>query len=540
MWRRIMMLWWLTHLTIASESYFWSFSHTWPIPVPVHNESNVFPQFYSTRCHYGVPCKSKDQSELKVQSFNQTRVPLAGTLCFSNSFQSQCIQIQNQTLAAFDDPLRYLRPGLPVEMLTEALIKVSAGQQSGSGDGSNDLDTVNTHTFWMNMTLLIPMISKDNSSRIYNGSKPTYLCPNVLPDYPPEFLHCRGQFDRVFPISPGFWFTIDLDRYKYRNNSTKKGWPLSTWTLINSKGAVCDLSPIVNLENSKVDLFNVSGVLNSTTNRLVVNSLHKQHNMTFSRGRMCVDPPFLFLLFNYSSPVVDCKNQSCYISQCWGNRKYDSALVMRMPTLVPIPVRVDPSEFPLVTLFRQKRDFGITAAIVTAIAVSAAAAVTAGVAMANQVQTVTQINEIVQKTSTALSSQEKMNAHFASGILMLNKRIDLLEVALQDLFDVISTSCVDRTPHICVTPYSATLNESKQLSNILSGNWSREFEQLQANFSYHIHVLNSTKVELVTIGQFSDWMVKTFSYFKEWIGVGMFGAFCLAGLFLTLFLFCKL
>ena len=91
-----------------------------------------------------------------------------------------------------------------------------------------------------------------------------------------------------------------------------------------------------------------------------------------------------------------------------------------------------------------------------------------------------------------------------------------------------------------MTPYPASLNESKQLSDILSGNWSREFEQLQANFSHCIHVLNSTKVELITVGQFSDWMVKTFSYFKEWIGVGMFGAFCLAGLLLTLFLLCKM
>ncbi|KAL6058833.1 hypothetical protein STEG23_004927 [Scotinomys teguina] len=47
-------------------------------------------------------------------------------------------------------------------------------------------------------------------------------------------------------------------------------------------------------------------------------------------------------------------------------------------------VEVDPKTFPIMTLLRERRDFGITAAIVAAIAVSAASAITAAVAMANQ------------------------------------------------------------------------------------------------------------------------------------------------------------
>ncbi|XP_051062426.1 uncharacterized protein LOC127238013 [Phodopus roborovskii] len=540
-WRKRMMLWLLIHLTHANEEYFWSFTRTWPIPVPVHNVSSTFPQFYSTLCHFGVPCKAKDKVNKEQQAFNQSRVPLQGTLCFSKDTNaSPCVLVQRQVLSAFEDPLRSLTLDLEVKMLHEALSQIASGALSGSGTGTNGSPVINVTTYWMNMTFIAPKISRHNSYGSYNGSKPTHLCPNVFSEYPPEFLDCRGKYDKIVPISSGLWFTPDLMRYQYKNNSTKTGWPLSSWILINSKGAACDLSPLVNLEDSKVELYNVTGSLNTTNKKLTVSWAHKQHSISYPRGRVCVDPPFLFLLFNYSQDLVDCENQTCVISQCWGAEYYNSALVMRLPIFVPIPVKADPNNFPIATLFRQKRDFGITAAIVTAIAVSAAAAVTAGVAMANQVQTVQQVNEVIQKTSSALYVQEKVNTHLASGILMLNKSIDLLEGNIQDLFDIMTVSCVDRTPHICITPYPASINESRQLSRILSGNWSIEFEQLQANFTYHIQMLNDSKVELVTLGQFSDWMVKTFSYFKEWIGVGMFGMFCLAGMALVLFLICRM
>jgi hypothetical protein len=62
-----------------------------------------------------------------------------------------------------------------------------------------------------------------------------------------------------------------------------------------------------------------------------------------------------------------------------------------------VPVEADPEKFPLMSLVRQKRDFGITANIVTAIVVSAASAVTAGIAMANQVNTADTISQIAEK-----------------------------------------------------------------------------------------------------------------------------------------------
>jgi hypothetical protein len=54
--------------------------------------------------------------------------------------------------------------------------------------------------------------------------------------------------------------------------------------------------------------------------------------------------------------------------------------VVHIPTFVPVPVEADPEKFPIMSLVQQKRGFGITAAIVVAILVSATSAVTAGTA----------------------------------------------------------------------------------------------------------------------------------------------------------------
>lgn len=213
---------------------------------------------------------------------------------------------------------------------------------------------------------------------------------------------------------------------------------------------------------------------------------------------------------------------------------------MRIPIFVPVPVVADPNKFPIVTLLREKRDFGITAAIVTAIVASAAAAVTAGIAMANQVQTVLTINEVVQRTSSALTVQVTINKHLASGILLLNKRVDLLENNLYTLFNVISMSCVDKTPAVCVTPYLAKANESKALGQLLAGNWSRQLESLQRNLILSILDLNQTRAEMITLEGYTDWLLQTISYFKEWVGVGMFGVLLAAGVVLALFLLCRI
>ena len=96
-------------------------------------------------------------------------------------------------------------------------------------------------------------------------------------------------------------------------------------------------------------------------------------------------------------------------------------MVVKLPTFVPIPVEADPETFPIFNLIRHKRDFGITAAIITAIVASAVAATTVAIAMTNQVQTAEAVNNIVEQTATALTTQEEFNAHLASGLLIAKK-----------------------------------------------------------------------------------------------------------------------
>ncbi|XP_058436493.1 uncharacterized protein LOC131424308 [Marmota monax] len=239
--------------------------------------------------------------------------------------------------------------------------------------------------------------------------------------------------------------------------------------------------------------------------------------------------------------MLNCSNITCYLSECW-NGSWPMAMVMKIPTFVPIPVTADPESFPIVELIGASRDFGITAAMVTAVAISAAAAVTAGVAMASQVQTAATINQVIQQTSTILESQSKINQHTLSGILAANQRIDLLQAQVEELSDLVHLGCIDQRAHLCIT--SVRFNNSRNASRIIgeysSGTWSMEAENMIQSQLTQIAVLNSTRVDPVTLGQFTDWISSAFSLFKEWVGVGIFGAMCCFGVVLCLWLLCRL
>ena len=72
--------------------------------------------------------------------------------------------------------------------------------------------------------------------------------------------------------------------------------------------------------------------------------------------------------------------------------------------------------------------------------------------MANQVQTAETVNQIVEKTAVALGIQEEFNTHLASGILLANQRIDLVQEQVEDLYHMIQLSCVSSLRGLCITP----------------------------------------------------------------------------------------
>ena len=112
-------------------------------------------------------------------------------------------------------------------------------------------------------------------------------------------------------------------------------------------------------------------------------------------------------------------------------------MVLKVPMFVPLPVEADPKQFPIITLLRRQRDFGITAAIITAIIISMASAVAAGIAMAQQIQTADVLNKVVTKTTDVLDIQTQINKHMLSGIMAANQKIDFLQTQIDKLSSLI-------------------------------------------------------------------------------------------------------
>ena len=98
-------------------------------------------------------------------------------------------------------------------------------------------------------------------------------------------------------------------------------------------------------------------------------------------------------------------------------------MVARIPRWIPVPVET-PSTL---SLFRQKRDFGTTAAVIIAILAGAAAATAAGYAMANTVQAGTKLNQLSVEVTDAINIQTSASAQLKGGLMILNQRLNLVE-----------------------------------------------------------------------------------------------------------------
>jgi len=150
----------------------------------------------------------------------------------------------------------------------------------------------------------------------------------------------------------------------------------------------------------------------------------------------------------------------------------------------------------------------------------------AGITMTNQIQTAETINQIVERTTVALEIQEEFNAHLASGFLLANQRIDLLQEQIEALYHMTQLSCVSSLRGLCVTPLQANLSQysqqSKEISNYLKGNWSMKAEQLSRQLQMQIAVLNNIRMEPITFGDFTMWITNVFSFSRN-------GLACLPG-----------
>lgn len=89
------------------------------------------------------------------------------------------------------------------------------------------------------------------------------------------------------------------------------------------------------------------------------------------------------------------------------------------------------------------------------------------------------------------------------------------------------------------TPSTLSLFRQKRDFGI-NGNWSKRFEKTLEELRAAVVTINSTRVDLSLTDGLLSWVSSAFSYFKEWVGVGMFGAALCCGLVFLLWLVCKL
>jgi hypothetical protein len=225
----------------------------------------------------------------------------------------------------------------------------------------------------------------------------TAICsmPWCHPDlaFPIVFSPCQSKIFPLKEIAKGFVLSPPLGFAVMNDKGDATGkeniWPYYQWILSNEAGASTSLSAFAFLTGTFHEILNVSATVSNTSAHLNnVTSNRVIRNITTSPVQVCVDPPFFFILaeFHNNTEWLDYTNVTYFLMQCWNGTKF-LALVVHLPNFVPVPVEAD----------RQKRGFGITAAIVTAIVVSAASAVTAGTARANQINTADTISQIAEK-----------------------------------------------------------------------------------------------------------------------------------------------
>ncbi|XP_063137111.1 uncharacterized protein LOC120100032 [Rattus norvegicus] len=487
--------------------------------MPVHSNSTVLPTFLSTSCLRDVPCIVPN-GELP-QRYTATNLSLLHTLCFTLKNSSlPCIWLRRTTLANWLDPVS--NSAIGTGTILAALSQITQGDSSGSGDTSiNNSGKLNITTLIMMHNCSFPSPSGQGIHTLDNST-----CSRVLPTcppyqaFPPNFTPCQSPFHRAKQFLPGFEFSPPLGNVQYDMEKNKTGkhnfWPWYQWALSNEQGACTSLIPFARLLGEEFTLYNISATRTNNKTSLVNVKINGLLANDAAIASVYVRPPLFFLIStNVSDNALNCNNSDVvhYLAECWDGTN-DTTVMVKIPSFVPIPVEANPDNFPILHLLRTKRDFGIMAAIISAIILSAAAATTAAIAMTNQVQTAETINQIVERTAVALEIQEEFNAHVASGFLLANQRIDLIQEQIEALYHMTQLTCVSSLRGLCITPLQANLSQysqqSKEISNYLKENWSMKAEQLSRQLLMQIAVLNKTRMELITFG---DWDYQCFLLF---------------------------
>uniref|UniRef100_A0A8C8UEE4 Retroviral envelope protein GP41-like domain-containing protein n=1 Tax=Peromyscus maniculatus bairdii TaxID=230844 RepID=A0A8C8UEE4_PERMB len=135
-----------------------------------------------------------------------------------------------------------------------------------------------------------------------------------------------------------------------------------------------------------------------------------------------------------------------------------------IPAFAVMPWESPSDQFPL-QLKRTRRDFGITAAIVAAVAASAVTATAAGLALSQTVQQAAVINTLSERVAGALDIQQTLNGQLHFGILMLNQQASLLQEQIDILWIRQHMLCAYGVSEVCITPHAA-FNASAKVAEL--------------------------------------------------------------------------
>lgn len=526
--------------SLAMTEHRWGILTAFPRPLPVTHTAAVFPRFFTTNETLDLPYLPMDMEEANVTSYN---LDLSGSLCFqfwsgSASEDYSCVTFSPQAAAWVDQPELTWTQKLD-QWLRQTLLSTQSPSTEAAPFanatiifGAMPLRHLNRNLTIPSQPKWMPRCSTPYSSKLL---KPWTSCQS-----PMVMWARRGQY--TFSPAMGTWRNNSYSGLNYTYQNPVQSIfvnPWHQWLLCGINGSCTDLQPFSMLRGGKIMLANVTWNFTEPF-ETSLNVTKEFRTESFVSTPVCVIPPFLFLLFKSTGQPVsslNCSEKWCKLAQCWNaTDDWDGAVVMHIPRWLPWPVDTPTA----LTLYRQKRDFGITAALIAAITVALAASATAAVALSTTVQTATALNNISAATAQALQNQAHINSHLKGGLMVLNQRVDLVQDQVDTLWEVAQLGCQWRLPGLCVTsvPFvngSHAANLSRQLSSYLLGNWTKEFDELQQDLRIAIVQINSTRVDPSIAHSMTDWIKTAAASIKEWAGVGVLLSLLCGGLVLALF-----
>lgn len=120
-----------------------------------------------------------------------------------------------------------------------------------------------------------------------------------------------------------------------------------------------------------------------------------------------------------------------------------------------------------------------------------------------------------------------------------------MEEQIGVLFQLAQLGCERKMGALCITSvqnekFTRAANLSRQLSTYLAGSWSAEFDETLEALRTAVLKINSTRVDRSLTEGLSSWISSAYSYFKEWVGIGLSGVIICCGTVFTLWLLRKL